>query len=52
MIQTVIEHWKIVYLLVALTKNVDIDKCKCSGYSTGFERKGLFLTQVSELVKT
>ena len=27
---------------VTLTKNVDIDKYKCSGYGTGFDRKGVF----------
>ena len=27
---------------VSLTKNNDIDKYKCSGYGTGFDRKGTF----------
>ena len=27
---------------VSLTKNVDIDKCKYSGYGIGFDRKELF----------
>ena len=27
---------------VTLTKNVDIDKCKYSGYGIGFDRKGTF----------
>ena len=40
-----------VFDTVTLTKNVDIDKCKYSGYVLGLDRHGFFHTLVVELVK-
>ena len=28
--------------MVKLTKNIDTDKCQCSSYGIGFDRKGSF----------
>ena len=31
-------------MMILITKNDDIDKYKCSGYGTGFDRHGFFFS--------